>query len=245
MSGPERCNDTGQKSSTKDPTPRLGVPTALNDKAGLLTRSFLHFYSAPKDGSKAFFRVTDPSGAGTKNYHHDPHEVLIIDIRPKLRSFSLDIHSFAPVVGLKPLQLESIDVGGHGIEVIAKSIIQSQIPDCKRIIVFDKVFRRASPMEKLCRPVRKIHIDQSSKGAWLQAQAYLDDKEYDLARQGSYRVRIVIIWRLVRAAREDHPLAFADCRSLADDDLVEVDHIFPDRRGETLAVKFNEAHKFY
>jgi hypothetical protein len=43
----------------------------------------------------------------------------------------------------------------------------------------------------------------------------------------------------------DHPLATADGGSLAPQDLVATDLLYPDRTGETYSVTFNPAHRWY
>ena len=205
----------------------------------------LHFYSPPDDGSKPFFRVTHPSGAGTKNYSHDLHDVLIEDMRSFLGGLNLDTHSFAGVTDLAPVGPDLIKLDRSSIEDAAKMIIQGNVARCRRVIIFDVVLRTAKVDEKHCRPVRKVHIDQSAGAAWLRATTYLDNSEYQLVVSGHLRLRIINIWRPVGTPVLDHPLAFADSRSIANQDLVEVEHIFPNRKGETLAVKFNHRQRFY
>ena len=63
-------------------------------------QGLLHFYSPPSNASEPFFKVTDPSGAGQKNYGHDPRLVLIRDIRGREHEFTLSQHSFSAVTGI-------------------------------------------------------------------------------------------------------------------------------------------------
>lgn len=44
---------------------------------------------------------------------------------------------------------------------------------------------------------------------------------------------------------ERDPLAVADASSVPDSDLVVTELIYPSRRGETYAVKYNEGHRWY
>lgn len=52
------------------------------------------------------------------------------------------------------------------------------------------------------------------------------------------------VWRPIKTIYKD-PLAVADAHSVPDDDLVGAALIYPDRRGETYAVKPNPSHQWY
>lgn len=59
------------------------------------------------------------------------------------------------------------------------------------------------------------------------------------------RYRIINVWRPLNGPVYSHPLAFADTSTVHDEDLVGVEHRYPNRTGETAAVKFDEDQKFY
>ncbi len=56
--------------------------------------------------------------------------------------------------------------------------------------------------------------------------------------------RIINVWRLIHHEARDWPLAFADARSVARDDLIPSDLIFPHRKGEIYGVAYNPAQQW-
>jgi hypothetical protein len=52
------------------------------------------------------------------------------------------------------------------------------------------------------------------------------------------------VWRPIKTIYKD-PLAVAEANSVAETDLVGAALIYPDRKGETFAVKPNPAHRWY
>lgn len=58
------------------------------------------------------------------------------------------------------------------------------------------------------------------------------------------RVQIINVWRPIKVVRRD-PLAVAEANSVAESDLVVLELIYPNRRGATLGVRYNESHKWF
>jgi hypothetical protein len=57
-------------------------------------------------------------------------------------------------------------------------------------------------------------------------------------------IHISKVWRPIKTITRD-PLALADAHSVPDSDLVAAKLIYPDREGETYAVKPSAAHQWY
>ena len=53
------------------------------------------------------------------------------------------------------------------------------------------------------------------------------------------------MWRPINGPVQSFPLAFADSGSVADEDLVGIEHRYPDRNGETAGVKFSERQEWW
>lgn len=202
---------------------------------------FLHFYSPPDDGLEPTFAVTHHSGSGQKNYSHKRVLVGIRDIRGRERSFSLGTHSFLAVSRKIPPLPPKCDEESLK-EVYAQDAVDTilkEVESAAKVTVFDTTIRRATPSEAFCRPVRKVHIDQTPRAAMLRAEKHLTWLEARAVIAGRRRIRLINVWRPLRGAVEDHPLAFAESQTLAQTDLVTVKHIYPDSVGETYAVKYN------
>lgn len=86
-----------------------------------------------------------------------------------------------------------------------------------------------------------MHIDQSYAAAQSRVPHHLPDEAEALLRG---RVQIVNVWRPIRAVLRD-PLAVAEARSVAEEDLVPTPLIYPDRKGETFQVRYSPAHRWF
>jgi hypothetical protein len=87
--------------------------------------------------------------------------------------------------------------------------------------------------------VQRVHVDQSYAASLSRVRHHLPD-EADKLLQG--RVQIINVWRPIKTVQRD-PLAIAEASSVDDKDLVVVELIYPNRRGETYGVTYNPEHR--
>lgn len=87
--------------------------------------------------------------------------------------------------------------------------------------------------------MKRVHIDQSYAAALSRVSHHLPDEAEKLLKG---RVQIINVWRPIKTVQRD-PLAVADARSVDEDELVVVELIYPNRRGETLSVKHSAGHR--
>lgn len=127
---------------------------------------------------------------------------------------------------------------------LAEDAIRQQISEFERIVVFDVTCRTASPREVLRRSVRKVHVDQSPKGAAHRIQRHLSQSEAHSVASNKQHLRIVNVWKPLVEPVKDHPLAMAESLSVSNNDLFTVKHIYPDITGETYAVAYSPEQKF-
>jgi hypothetical protein len=130
---------------------------------------------------------------------------------------------------------------------LVQDIIASQVSNVLEIVPFDVAIRRASAAGRHQKPVRKVHIDQSERGAYLRAKHELRDRPELLSDIMTSRVRyrIINVWKPIHGLVGDHPLVLADSQTVSDADLVAVEQKYPHYVGETLAVKFNPVQKYW
>jgi len=190
--------------------------------------------------------VTAPNGTGTKNHGHQKCQVTIRDIRGREDCFNVDDHSFA---ALQVPDLKSMDVSNdESIEAQYYPLIERVLRQhfhAEGIFIFDHCIRRISSDKSIQSPVRKVHIDQTPFSAEMRLKRHVPESVQQSIAANNKRVRLINVWRPIRRQVTDHPLTFAESASVADEDLVEVAHIFDDRVGETFAVKYNEKQKFW
>lgn len=116
----------------------------------------------------------------------------------------------------------------------------------RRVVVFDHTLRTADEAlrqtAKIRDPVRRVHNDYTE---WSGPQRVRDlmgeEAEALLAR----RFAIIQTWRPIRHPVESWPLAIADAQSLSPDDMVVTERRYPDRIGQTSAITWNPAHRWY
>ncbi|KAJ5103043.1 hypothetical protein N7532_003572 [Penicillium argentinense] len=114
-----------------------------------------------------------------------------------------------------------------------------------RVFIFDHTIRRApkdaSREAALRGPVQRVHIDQTYSASKNRVSYHLPEDAPELLKG---RYQIINVWRPIRTILKD-PLTVADAHTVSDNDLVPVGLIYPDRAGETFAVKPDPNIKWY
>lgn len=110
-----------------------------------------------------------------------------------------------------------------------------------RVHVFDHTQRRRAP-DAPRQPSTRVHVDYTAGSAPQRVRELLGDDAERLLRKP---YAFVNVWRPVRHAALDWPLALADARSVAPGDLVATDIVYPDRRGEIYGATYSPHHRWY
>jgi hypothetical protein len=116
-----------------------------------------------------------------------------------------------------------------------------------RVVVFDhnsraeRDPRAAHPNAR--GPVRLVHDDYTDRSAPGRVRAFLpeDEAEELLTR----RFAIVNVWRPIRGPLLSAPLALCDARSIAPDDLVAAQMVYPHRTGEEFRSRYSAGHRWH
>ena len=118
-------------------------------------------------------------------------------------------------------------------------LLLQNVPGAERVLPFDYTVR---PLAGLRPPVLRVHIDQTPAAAAERVRHFLPDEAKSLLE---HRVRIINVWRPLNGPVQCSPLALADSKTVADASLVGVEHRFPDRVVETIAVKHADEQWYY
>jgi hypothetical protein len=115
-----------------------------------------------------------------------------------------------------------------------------------RVVVFDHTLRSGSEEEreaKLVRePVLSAHNDYTEwSGPQRVREIMGDEAEALLAR----RFAIIQVWRAIADPIRANPLALADARSVAPEDLLVAERRYPHRVGQTYRLKYNPRHRWF
>jgi len=88
------------------------------------------------------------------------------------------------------------------------------------------------------------HCDFSVKSGLDRMDMHLTEEELSLLRNGKVQARIVNVWRPL-AIVTNAPLMFADRRTVARGDMIEVDQVHPDKVNSTAFLYNRLEHDWY
>jgi len=205
----------------------------------------LNYFRPPEDGSKPFnFVEAPPEGQPPRNFGDFDIQVPIKDIRGHESEYTLDKDAFQVVSGL-PESAEQEFVDDESIKKNyypeVEKLLLDNIPGSNKVFIFDHTIRRSNP-DAPRSPVTRVHIDQTKKSATARVHYHLPEEAEKLL-QGRYR--LINIWRPLNGPVQSSPLGFASSSSLKDEDLIPVEHIYPDRTGETAGIRYNEGQRWH
>ncbi|MEM9173240.1 MAG: CmcJ/NvfI family oxidoreductase [Pseudomonadota bacterium] len=112
----------------------------------------------------------------------------------------------------------------------------------REIIVFDHTLR-VDDDNAVRKPARNVHTDYSEAGARQRLIDLLGAEKAADYEAGHYA--FINIWRAVGAPIETSPLGFIRPSSVAAEDWMIIDLIYPGRRGEILGIAANTSHDWF
>lgn len=233
---------TTTSTQTQQPT-TFGVTQDIEIPRGPTTSSLI-FYSPPEDGSAPFNYVEpQPEGHPQRNYGEFKHEVTVHDIRGRESEFDINVNGFGIVKGVQSEEKEFTDDESIKAKYYpeVEKVLLDNVPGAKRVFLFDHTVRRSDPNAKRA-PVNRAHIDQTTKSAIARVHYHMGDEAPELLNG---RYRLINVWRPLNGPVVATPLAYADSRSVPDDDIVGVEHRYPHRMGETAGVKYTEKGRWH
>ncbi|KAL8691602.1 MAG: hypothetical protein Q9224_004139 [Gallowayella concinna] len=219
--------------------------TNINIPRGPVTAT-LNFYLPPTDDSKPFNYVEDPPpGSPQRNFGNTELEVSIHDLRGHETEFNLDTHAFAALQKIQSTTTRQTFNDDDAIQRIYYPEVEELLlkaTGAKKILLFDHTIRLATPGAARA-PVNRVHIDQTAFSAVQRVRLHLPSSEAEEALKDRYR--IINVWRPLNPPIVAHPLAFADSTTVPEEAMVPIEHRYPERTGETAAVKYTEGQKWW
>lgn len=205
----------------------------------------LNYFRPPEDGSKPYNYVEkQPEGQPQRNFGDFDVQAIAHDIRGKESEYSLDKDAFIVISGV-PESAEKNFIDDDSIKQKyypeVEKLILDNVPGSNRVFLFDHTIRRSNPDAPRA-PVTRVHIDQTIKSATQRVHHHLPDEAENLLKS---RYRIINIWRPLNGPVQASPLGFASSSTLEDEDLIPIEHRYPDRTGETAGIKYNEGQKWH
>jgi hypothetical protein len=199
------------------------------------------------DGSPVFTIVATPGGSDTRaGGTPDPRRVIIHNGRPQARDFILDRNGFRFLrhdTKVADFYNESEIKRVYYPEM--EALIKAE-SGAKRVVVFDHTLRTADDeireSKKIREVVRRVHNDYTEWSAPQRVRDIVPDEAEELLKR---RFAIIQVWRPIRFAVETFPLAMADAQTLSPNDMIVSERRAPGRIGQTYAIKYNPAHKWF
>jgi hypothetical protein len=116
----------------------------------------------------------------------------------------------------------------------------------KRVVLFDHTLRSGDENEReerlIREPVLSAHNDYTEWSGPQRVRELMGDEAENLLQR---RFAIVQVWRAIANPIESNPLAIADARSVAPEDLLIAERRYPHRVGQTYRLKHNPNHRWF
>jgi hypothetical protein len=176
----------------------------------------------------------------------DKREKTVANGRPFADGFSLDENGFV-FVEHKTKVADFFDAGQlktvYYPEV--KQLIKT-MSGASRVEIFDHTLRSGNESEreeKLIRePVLSAHNDYTEWSGPNRLREFLPDEADELLKR---RFAIIQVWRAINRPIQSNPLALADAKSVAMEDLLIAERRYPHRVGQTYRLKYNPDHRWF
>jgi hypothetical protein len=115
-----------------------------------------------------------------------------------------------------------------------------------RVVIFDHTLRSGDETEretKLIRePVLSAHNDYTE---WSGPNRVREILPYEAEALLARRFAIIQVWRAINQPIRANPLAVADAKSIATEDLLVAERRYPHRVGQTYRLKYNPNHRWF
>jgi len=177
-------------------------------------------------GSEDRHRVEIADGRGAADLSLDRNGFVLVEHRTQVRDF-FDAEELKRV---------------YYPEVVA--LIQ-RVSGARRAVVFDHTLRSGDESEReaklLREPVLSAHNDYTEWSGPNRVRELLPDEAETLLKG---RFAIIQVWRAINQPIQSNPLAIAEAKSVAEEDLLIAERRYPHRVGQTYRLKYNPQHRW-
>ena len=205
-------------------------------------------YLKPMTERPRNYTYDPPPGVVRSNTAHETHVVPIYDLRGIGGNLSLDRQGFEWLGQTSAVRNFYDDDEVRSVYYPEAQRFIAEATGASRVFIFDHTVRRrvtgaddrapGTPRQ----PATRVHVDHTARSGPQRVRDLLGDEAETLLKG---RVQIINLWRPIRGPLRDAPLAVCDAQSVAPGDLVPSDLVYRDRTGETYAVTYNPAHRWY
>ena len=205
-------------------------------------------FTLPQEGKPWFESSAMTGGAPRVHFRTERRPVTIRDMRGA--ALSLDGAGFE--LHRAPTAVEDL----HDDEALQRAYVPETEALLKRLTgadiatVFDSTRRSddgkgAANPDGPRAPASRVHVDYTDDSGPKRARDALGAATVDRVLEAGGRIVQINVWRPIRGPVLRSPLALADAGSVAKEDLLATDQVFPDRVGEIYQLAFSPAHRWY
>src|SRR5260221_2602399 len=185
-----------------------------------------------------------PARSGQVN---EVKDVLVRDARPLAPYLSVEEQGFQLLGHFTRVADLYDDEERRRIYDLEISELLKSTLGAEKVVVFDHTIRSVprarQGIKGMREPVRRAHNDYTELSGPRRVSDHLDPLEAKARLKR--RFMEINVWRPIVGPLEDTPLAVCDARTVAHDDLIASDLIYPDKVGETYALAHNEEHRWF
>ncbi len=195
------------------------------------------------------YNFQPPPGVPVQSGAFNAELVPIADARPVADRFSLDRQGFA-LLRQRSAVTDFSDPDAIRADYFPEvEAAVRQATGADRVIAFDHNVRsspRAAGGEaRIKEPVKRVHNDFTERSGPRRAEDELLAAGIDPATLDGQRFALVNLWRPIRGPVQESPLALCDAGSIAAEDFVTADLVYPDRVGEIYQFRHRPEHRWY
>jgi hypothetical protein len=225
---------------------KSGAPTVQSAQSRLAgVEAELSFIIA--DGRKPFSHQYDPPpGQPVRSHQYENRRVFIQDGRPVADTFSVDREGFALVPhATKVADLYDAVTLRDAYYPETEALLKAETGAAK-VVIFDHTIRTSHQRPRgvgLPREaVLRVHNDYTLKSGPQRVRDLVPEEAEARLKK---RFAIINVWRPIVGPLQQFPLALGDAASLAADDILATDLIYPDRVGEIYSIAYNPAQRWF
>jgi hypothetical protein len=224
----------------------LMVQIAEQDTAPETIEATLSYFADTEAMPVTLVGAPGASDLRTGGGKSDPRQIVLQNGRPYAGHFALEREGFRFVHHDTKVTDFFDEEEVHRVYYPEMEALVKAESGASRVVVFDHTLRTADDQlreaAKIREVVRRVHNDYTEWSAPQRVRILLPDEADTLLQR---RFAIVQVWRPIRHPVESWPLAIADAQSLSPSDMVVTERRYPDRIGQTSAITYNPAHRWY
>jgi len=174
------------------------------------------------------------------------HEVEIRNGRISSTPFSLDENGFV-LVEQRTAVRDFFDKAELKLVYYPEvSELIRSVSGAARAVVFDHTLRSGDEAEREARSIREplpsAHNDYTEWSGPNRVRELMRDEAETLLKR---RFAIIQVWRAINQPIQCNPLAIADSKSVAPEDLLIAERRYPHRIGQTYRLKYSPKHRWF